>query len=278
MEHYVHAGELRCTGRIRMAKKKETVPNISDDFNKLKSLLDEGRLESTLAKLDPEDLERSIKRVPKELIRLMVYLLFEVKDVDDKVRVLKPEQRIPIASLLDLARKDKGLEFSQVLLERIGIDEKIAKDIGFVFRKHKDPIEIKACNSISHVRTSSELNLKQKRLYTELFFMQGEDVLLKSNAEIDEVLGIVSQILNGAVCTLDLFKKNTKGVNPQIYSDSCREYLKKINNYSTFLSDALNELEKSLIKTKKKKKVKSKVVARTSKTKKKKKVKSKTLV
>jgi len=260
-----------------MAKKKETVPDISSDFKKVKLLWDEDKLESTLAKIDPKDLEGSIKKVPKELIRLMSFLLLEVKDVDDKVKVLKPEQRIPIASLLDLARKNKGMEFAQALMKRIGFDEKISKELGFVFRKQKDTLDIKIDNSVSHVISRPNFILTTRRLFTLINFMQGDNILLKVNAEIDELLGIVASILYGATGTLKTFQENAKGIKPEIYIDSCREYLKRINNYSVLLSGALNELEKSLVKTKKKKKVKSRVATRTSKTKKKKKVKSKTV-
>lgn len=237
-----------------MSKNKTIQPSSMTDFKKVKSLAGKGKLDEVLSKLDPNDIPGSIRRVPKEIIRFMSHLLLRIENVDNQTKTLKAEHRIPIELLLESARKHRGEEFAKSFYEKLGTDEKIRKEFGFEFRKAKDSLEAKLDNSITEIKTVSQLMLKTKRLYTELAFMQNDSLLLRINCEIDELLMISSQILYGAKCSLDLLKKNAKRVNPEIYFELCRKQLDEIDSDSRYVRTELDKLAKTPVRAKSKRK------------------------
>ncbi len=237
-----------------MSKKKTIQPSSATDFKKVKSIAEKGKLDEVLSKLDPNDIPETIRRVPKELIRFMSHLLVRIEDVDTKTKTLKAEHRIPIELLLESARKHGGDEFAKSFYEKLGTDEKIRREFGFDFRKTKDALEAKLDNFVTEVKTTSQLMLKTRRLYTELAFMQDNSLLLRINGEIDDLLMISSRILYGAKCTLDWLKKNAKGVKPEIYFELCRKQLDEINSDSRYVRTELDKLAKTSVRRKSRRK------------------------
>lgn len=235
-----------------MPKKKKEPLSVTD-FKKIKSLVEKGKLDDVLSKLDPNDIAGSIRTVPKEIIRLMSHLLVNIEDVDTKVKVLKADQRIPIESLLESARKHRGEEFAKEFFKQAIKDETIRRNFGLSFAKVKDPLEAKIDNTVTNVITVSELMLKSKRLYTEICLMQNDDLLFRCNAQMDELLLIVNRIINGAKCTLDWSQKNAKGVKPNIDVELSRQYLDGIDADSKYVRKALDRFAKSPPKTKSRK-------------------------
>ncbi len=236
-----------------MAKKKTKESSSVTDFKKVKSLVEKDKLDEVLSKIDPNDINGTIRRVPKEVIRFMSHVLVNVKDVDTKVKTLKADQRIPIESLLESARKHRGKEFAEAFIKKAAQDEEIRRNFGLSFTAVKDPLEAKIDNTVNRVITASELMLKSKRLYTEISFMQNDDLLFRVNAEIDESLLMVDRIIDGVKCTFDSLQKNAKGVKPTLDVELCLKYLDSIDADSKYVRKALDEFAKSSRKTKSRK-------------------------
>jgi len=245
-----------------MSKKKEIQPTSETDFKTVKSIVEKGKLDEVLSKLDPKDIPGTTRRVPKELIRFMSHLLVRIKDADIQAKTLRAEDRIPIEMLLESARRHGGEEFAKAFYDKLSTDDNIRKEFGFEVRKYKDPIEAKVDNNVTEIKTISQLILKTRRLYTEMAFMQYDNLLLRVNCEIDDLLIMAAQMLFGLKCTLDWFRKNAKGIKPDIYYELCHKQLDEIDINSRYVRTELNRLEKTFSKSKPKKTIAKKSRAR----------------
>jgi len=211
-----------------MSKKKTTESLSATDFKKVKSLAESGKLDGVISKLDPTDVPGTVKRVPKEVIRFMSHVLVNVKDVDTRIKTLKAEERIPIEILLESAKRYKGEEFARAFLEEAGRDENLRRKFDYALAKTVGPTEAKIDNAISEVYVVPHLMLKSKRLYTEVSFLQNDEVLLRSNAEVEDLLLILCSLMDAISDCVEYFEQNVKGVKPNINLEACLAHLDEL--------------------------------------------------
>ena len=76
-----------------MAKRNRNNQSLEKDLVKVRSLLEQNKLERYIKKLNPDNVRASIKNVPKEVIRILLYLRIESdkEDCDKTIELLKPE-------------------------------------------------------------------------------------------------------------------------------------------------------------------------------------------
>jgi hypothetical protein len=232
-----------------MSKAKEDTL-VQKDFRTIKTLVDKGKLDEVLSKIDPDNIPVTVKKVPKEVIRFMSHIL-NVENIDSRVKTLKADERIPIEYLLESARSHSGKEFAEAFLRDLAKDESLRREFGIDVQKVKDPLAAKIDNTINQIVTSPLLLLKSKRVNAELSFMQNDELLLRVNAELDESLLLAAMIINGASGTLQCLEENVKGVKPNINIDLCKKHLDSIEGDIREIRMRLEGFTKSLHKSRK---------------------------
>jgi len=248
-----------------MAKEKSDKTLAYKDLEKVKEIWEKGKLDEILSNLNPNDVKGTLKRVPKQIIRLMSALLV-IKEPEKQVSTLKKEERMPVEALIKTARKNKGEEFTKRFIELATENQDIRREFKLSFRKFKDPLEAKIDNSVSNVYTTSQLMLKSNRLYTEVCFLWNEEIRFRFNPELDELLNIVVQMMAGARNTLYYFLNNTKEKTSRTNIDSCKDFLSEIDNHRQSILKLINQVDTGRKTPKRRKRIKSKVTT-TKKTK-----------
>jgi hypothetical protein len=220
------------------------------DIETVKDLIAEKQLDSTVAKLDPDDVRHSIRAVPDAVIRLLVVGLRDPL-AEKQIATLKSDQREPLQHLLEAAKRQRGQEFVKAFLAAAKDDEKISARLGF---KTTDVLpvtlsEAKAYNTVSRVTGSPMMMLQSSRLYAEIAFLQlseqGERLLFRSTMELDEVLAISGELLGIAFASTQLVQKKAASAKPKLAIRRCTELLKEIRKHVGGLSGDLAKLEKS---------------------------------
>jgi len=237
-----------------MVEKEEKKPSVSKDLEKVKSLIEKGKLDSTLSHLDSSDIQGSVKRVPKEVVRLMSHLLIGVKDVEKQIKTLRADQRIPVEMLLEAAKKYNGEEFSIEFLKQAVKDEKLRRDFGISFPKIIDPMRAKIDNTVNDVQIFPHMSLATNRIYTELSLLQNDELLFRTSAELDELLFLVMKLMGGARVAFETLPKERGRVKASVDIEACGRYLKQIVNYTRYVSEAISVVTHG---PKKRKRVKS---------------------
>ena len=231
---------------------KPSNPVISSekDIETVKDLIAKKQLDSTVAKLDPDDVRHSIRAVPNAVIRLLVVILHGPQ-AEKQIGTLKSDQRDPLLKLLEAAKKHQGQEFVNAFLAAAKDDEKILTRLGF---KTTDVLpltlaEAKAYNTVSRVTGSPMMMLQSSRLYAEIAFLQlgeqGERLLFRSTMELDEVLAISGELLGIASASTQLVQKKAASAKPNLAIRRCTELLKEIRKHVAALSGNLAKLAKS---------------------------------
>ncbi len=224
-----------------MSKKIES-PTVATDLNKVKLLVERGKLEKIISELDVKDIEGTIKKVPKEVLRLMIHLFYFVKNVDEKVKALEPSQRIPLESLLETARKHQGEEFSKKLIQLMAKDGKIELEMAVKIPKIIDPIMGKIDHVVNDTIITPQVFLSNHRVFVETVFMQNDEILFRTNAELDDFLRLINNLMIGATRTFALLQKNMNSIKPNIRISDCQLLVKAMNENAKHINNTLNEI------------------------------------
>lgn len=229
-----------------MSKKKKKTESLAvSDFKKVKSLVKKGTLDKVLSKLDAKDIRGTMKAVPEEVVRFMSHLLINIENVDKQVKVLKAEELIPIESLLKSARKYRGEEFAKRLFELAAEDEEFRRDYKLTVQKKVRRTDTKINNEIDQVYVVPHLMLQSKHLFTEISFLQDDELLFRWNSEIDDVLLMASRLIHGVSHCVELVQKDIKGLNPNVNVEVCLTYLDLVDQASKRIRRALPRFGRS---------------------------------
>jgi len=202
-------------------------PSVNDDLRVVKRLSAQGKLDGLMQQLDAKDIPGSLRRVPVEVVRLAMVLL-SVSDVEKKIEDVDSGQRGPAKDLLASARENKIEPFIEQLKRAATGDYKVRQALGLditAFPKTQGAIEAKINNTINRVGFTSQLMLKSSRVYIEVAFLQEDEVLLRTEMELDGILMLGSSLLGAVHDCLEMLSKNAPGVSPQIEFERCEHYL-----------------------------------------------------
>lgn len=222
-------------------------PSIADDLKKAEKAIRLGKLDAYMEKLDSNDVLGSLQRVPKEITRLLLALL-SISDIESKLEDVEASQRKPVQALLDSARKHDIARFVEKLRRILGEDSKARKALGLditAIPKETDATAAKIDNTISRVVATPQFMLKSRRVYAEVAFLQDEELLLRSELELDDLLGMAAQLVQIAGSTLTCLKDSMGKASPNIHHDRCEHHMgnlrKTMRRVSSLLSEFSNE-------------------------------------
>ena len=211
--------------------------SIESDFESAKKLYDKGKLEESFADLDPTNVLKSLQKAPLGSLRLMLALR-ATADAEGKIARLSPDQRDLARALLEIAKKDHVHKFLDAAVSAIGDQEEVRNALGF---RLEDPVDAKIDATITNVIQTPQLMLKSLRLYVEMAFMQGDELLFRSDMVLRDVLWLAHSLLIGAENTLKLGKEKIPGVTPNLEFDRCQAHMKNIRSVTGKLSGLLAE-------------------------------------
>lgn len=225
-----------------MARKKVSMET---DFKKVQSLYKKGELEESFAKVDSNNVLKSLETVPLGPLRMMIALLSEAK-VDEKIDRLGPDQSKPARALLEVAKKGHVRDFLNAMTRAVGKQRDVRKALGIgilSIQKTYDSVEAKIDSTVTDVVHTPLLVLSSLQLYVEMAFMQGDKLLFRSDMEIDDVLGLARKLLSAVESALRLTKEKSPGVEPKLEFDRCQAHMKNVRGVMGKLSSLLKEFE-----------------------------------
>jgi hypothetical protein len=202
-------------------------PSMQDDLRVVKRLVEQDKLDDVMRKLDAKDIPGSLRKVPVEVVRLAMTLL-SVSDVDKKIEDVDPEQQVPAKALLASARGNKIEPFIARLRKSITGDAKVRQALGLditAIPKLQEATEAKINNTINRVLVTPQLMLKSTRVYMEVAFFRNDQVLLRTEMELDDILSLGASLLGAVQECLKLLSKNAPGVSPKIEVERCEYHL-----------------------------------------------------
>jgi hypothetical protein len=215
------------------------------DLEDLKKVIQAGKLESAIAKLDPDDISRSLREVPHPVIRLLIVCL-GVPNAGQQIATLKPEQRDPLLTLIETSKKTKAVEFTKRLLVAAKEDPQLLKRLGLhmsdVMPIH--PTEALAYNTITDVRSAPFMMLLSSRLYAQVVFLQQEKVLFTSTMELDELLQVALHLITAANCSAGEAQRLLASVTPTIAAMRCEQLMVAIDKQTKELRAALPKISR----------------------------------
>ena len=217
--------------------------SVDSDFKKVKSLHGKGKLEDSFADVDPANVLKSLQKIPVGPLRMMIALR-ATADAEGKIAQLNPDQREPAKALLEIAKKDHVLKFLNAVVNSAVDQEDVRKALGIdalSLPKQYVPTEVKLDATITKTTQTPQLMLNSLRLYVEMGFMQGDELLFRSDMELDDILWMAHGFLAGVEETLKLAKKKIPGVTPNLEFDRCQAHMKNIRSVAGKLSVLLKE-------------------------------------
>jgi hypothetical protein len=224
------------------------------DLEKVRTLLRRGTLDETLAMLDPSDVKATLAVVPVEIARLVSALLSQGDQINQQVATLKPEERQPIRALIRSARKHRGAEFAEAFATLVKEDKDFGRLVGMQPEKPSAAWDQKIDNLITGLGVYPHMMLKSRRVYLEVGFMQDDNLLFRTNLEIDDLLKVVQSLLNGAEITIEYLQKIGPDLRPQLYRERIDDSLKAISKQMRGLRKQLATLGDNAEQDKRRKK------------------------
>jgi len=229
-----------------MEKKPKSKVSPEHDLETLKKLLADGQLEDTLAVLDPRHLEKSLDRVPVQIIRLLA-ALYAIPENQQRVDTLRPDQREPLNKLLSLAREHNAEAFVTALIRKAARDEKLARRVGIDLRNFRFPVtreEADIFNTVTRVESVPFLMLKSHRVYADIGFFQENKLLFRGSMEMDEILQVARKLIGTAKSTMEYLQKLGQTAKPHIDVDVVNASLASIQDDMKEFRRALARLPK----------------------------------
>ncbi len=213
----------------------------TDDIKKAVELQKQGKLADLVAKLNPEDVRGTLNEVPAEVVRLTAALL-SATDVDGALREYSGAGRRTLDALLQSSRKYKGEEFIKALIKEW--DDDIRERLGGVDIVSRDRATKadKTENAWTSLEIRPELMLRTSRLYCMVAFFRDEDLLFRSDIEIDDLLWTARAFLQAANQTLVYANRNASGTKVHINLARCQGQLKEIRRLVREIPPSLTEI------------------------------------
>jgi len=223
---------------------KETSVSFETDLQKVKDYIESGKLEAVISKLDPSNVNKSLDIIPIEIIRILT-VLFQSERNEEQAKILKPEDRKPLEELISVADKHKGREFVKHLISTLSDEPSIFERLNFPIDKFPvSPGEGKVANTITEIVCMPLMMLKTSRLYAEIGFFQGEELLFRSTMELDKILGISSDLLSSAKAILDYTSENARSTEPKINIKQCEIHIKALKEKMRLVSSNMANFTK----------------------------------
>lgn len=219
-----------------MPSKTDSGISPKEDLRKVRSLVTRGGFEEMLAKLDPANVAQSLREVPVEMVRLIAAFGL-AGDAAELRRVLGEDRSKTVKLLVEAAEKERIQEFVKALVRQMDKDPAISRRLGIPSGDRAQ--EARQFNAVTNVRWAPQMMLFSKRVYIDLMFMQGEDVLFKTKAELDDLLRMISLLLKAAKGTADLLAKDMIGCKLLLQSERCAD---AISNMRSVLPQILKSL------------------------------------
>ena len=211
-----------------MGKRKKR--SIEADMQDARGLLRKGKLGAVFENLDAKDIPGSLRHSSLAVIRLLMGLL-SVSDIEKKVKQVDPEQREVAEALLKCAKEHDVGSFFNALGPAVMTDKQVRDLLGVditAVPKTLGYIDAKTFNTITGISHTPQLMLKSSRLYVQLGFLQGDEVLFRSQLELDELLLWASDHMDAAKEALTLLKQKAPIASPKLETERCTRYLLKI--------------------------------------------------
>jgi|GEM_PF-3009638 len=224
----------------RVEKHTDEVTSMGD-IKKVVELQKQGKLVDLVAKLNPEDIRGTLNEVPAEVVRLTVALL-SATDVDRALREYSGDRRRTLGVLLQSSRKYKGEEFVKALIKEW--DDDIRERLGGVDIASGDRATRadKTENPWTSLEIRPELMLRTSKLYCMVAFFRDEELLFRSDIEIDDLLWTARAFLQAANQTLVYANRNASGTKVNIDLPRCQGQLKEIRRLVREIPPSLREI------------------------------------
>ncbi len=215
-----------------MPKKATQPPSSKRDLQKVRELHVAGKLDECVARLDPDHVSESMKKVPAGVVRLLTSLL-QLKSVDKRVDSLTRDEREPAKALLRSAREHQGVQFVEALLKAAKEDSQLAESIGLKFADQKAEDREKLIeNRITQLTHRPILMLQSRRLYAAVDFFRDDEIIFKSDMELDHLIGLAADLLDVAKNCLAFAQINAPKVELNLNAQACQTGIKHIRKSS----------------------------------------------
>lgn len=224
-----------------MPRKAAQPSSPKGDLQKVRDLFAAGKLDECVARLDPDHVRESMKQVPMGVVRLLSALL-QTEGVDKGVESLSQGEREPVKALLRSAREHQGVEFIQALSEVVEGDSQLAESIGLQIRDPKAVnLEKRVENRITRLTHRPVLMLKSRRLYTVVNFFRDEEIIFRSDMELDDLILLARNLLDVATDCLANAQLNVPRVKLNLNAKACQTSIKDIRKFSREIGACLEQ-------------------------------------
>jgi hypothetical protein len=202
--------------------------SVGNDFAFTRNIIHKGKLDECLLKLDAKNIEASLAGVPFEIIRLVVTLASKELSESD-IKNLGREKQVPAKRLLVALRQQQNVrEFVGALVEKASSDPSIEDRLGIRFAKGTVDKQEILTNDVTSISGTPQLVLKSRRLYCEIGFWRGDELLFRSDFEIESLIWAGKSMLNQASMALKHLMENAGSIKPEIDIEACKRELKNL--------------------------------------------------
>lgn len=224
------------------------MPDFSKDLRKVDELIRAKELENVVGRLNPEQLSKSLEKVPIEVVRLIIVVAASgsIESVQKELIGMPAEKRRPLQAILTSLRKLQNPDdLLSKLLSEVRSKPELLKtldvDAAVIAPKKDHALEME--NIIDGLAVSPQIMLKSRGLYCDIGFMQGDRVLFRSKFEVDDLLWLSRSMLSAADDVLSLYEKNAKSVKIDFNQQKCLREIERVSELLVSVRKSVQRLK-----------------------------------